>query len=225
MSIRVLVVDDQALVRAGFVKLLEPEEDLRVVAEAGDGLEAVEAVLRTRPDVVLMDIRMPRLDGLEATRRILSSPGLATRVVVLTTFEDDEYVFSALRAGASGFLLKTAPAEQLVEALRAAAAGNAALAPSVARRLIAEFNSRPAPTPPARSPFTERETAVLALVAQGLSNSEIASRLFVGEATVKSHVGSMLGKLGLRDRVQLVVHAYETGLVRPGGVAERGRER
>jgi DNA-binding NarL/FixJ family response regulator len=163
-----------------------------------------------------MDIRMPRLDGLEATRRILSSPGLATRVVVLTTFEDDEYVFSALRAGASGFLLKTAPAGQLVDALRAAAAGDAALAPSVARRLIAEFTSRPASVRAPPSPFTERETAVLALVAQGLSNSEIAARLFVGEATVKSHVGSMLGKLGLRDRVQLVVHAYETGLVRPG---------
>src|SRR2546421_5021051 len=196
--------------------ILEVEPGVEVAGEAGDGLEAVDMARRSRPDGVLMDIRMPRLDGLEATRRILSSPGLATRVVVLTTFEDDEYIFSALRAGASGFLLKTAPAEQLVDALRAAAAGDAALAPSVARRLIVEFTSRPAPVGAPPSPFTERETAVLALVAQGLSNSEIAARLFVGEATVKSHVGSMLGKLGLRDRVQLVVHAFETGLGRPG---------
>ena len=213
---RVLLVDDEALIRTGMRMILEVEPDVEVAGEAGDGLEAVDMARRSRPDVVLMDIRMPRLDGLEATRRILSSPGLATRVVVLTTFEDDEYVFSALRAGASGFLLKTAPAGQLVDALRAAAAGDAALAPSVARRLIAEFTSRPAPVRAPPSPFTERETAVLTLVAQGLSNSEIAARLFVGEATVKSHVGSMLGKLGLRDRVQLVVHAYETGLVRPG---------
>jgi DNA-binding NarL/FixJ family response regulator len=214
--VRVLLVDDEALIRTGLRMILEVEPDVEVAGEAGDGLEAVDMARRSRPDVVLMDIRMPRLDGLEATRRILSSPGLATRVVVLTTFEDDEYIFSALRAGASGFLLKTAPAEQLVDALRAAAAGDAALAPSVARRLIVEFTSRPAPVRAPPSPFTERETAVLALVAQGLSNSEIAARLFVGEATVKSHVGSMLGKLGLRDRVQLVVHAYETGLVRPG---------
>ena len=213
---RVLLVDDEALIRTGMRMILEVEPDVEVAGEAGDGLEAVDMARRSRPDVVLMDIRMPRLDGLEATRRILSSPGLATRVVVLTTFEDDEYIFSALRAGASGLLLKTAPAEQLVDALRAAAAGDAALAPSVARRLIVEFTSRPAPVRAPPSPFTERETAVLALVAQGLSNSEIAARLFVGEATVKSHVGSMLGKLGLRDRVQLVVHAYETGLVRPG---------
>ena len=213
---RVLLVDDEALIRTGMRMILEVEPDVEVAGEAGDGLEAVDMARRSRPDVVLMDIRMPRLDGLEATRRILSSPGLATRVVVLTTFEDDEYVFSALRAGASGFLLKTAPAGQLVDALRAAAAGDAALAPSVARRLIVEFTSRPAPVRAPPSPFTERETAVLALVAQGLSNSEIAARLFVGEATVKSHVGSMLGKLGLRDRVQLVVYAYETGLVRPG---------
>jgi DNA-binding NarL/FixJ family response regulator len=214
--VRVLLVDDEALIRTGLRMILEVEPDVEVAGEAADGAEAVEMARRSRPDVVLMDIRMPRLDGLEATRRILSSPGLATRVVVLTTFEEDEYVFSALRAGASGFLLKTAPADQLVEALRSAAAGDAALAPSVARRLIAEFTSRPAPARPPPSPFTERETAVLALVARGLSNAEIATSLFVGEATVKSHVGSMLGKLGLRDRVQLVVHAYETGLVRPG---------
>lgn len=213
---RVMLVDDEELIRTGLRMIVAVEPAIEVVGEARDGLEAVEMARRLRPDVVVMDIRMPRLDGLEATRRILDTPGLDVHVVVLTTFEEDEYVFSALRAGASGFLLKTAPAEQLVTALHDAAAGEAALAPSVARRLVEEFRARPVPAVPGASPFTERETEVLRLVARGMSNQEIGQRLFVSEATVKSHVGSMLGKLGLRDRVQLVVNAYETGLVSPG---------
>jgi DNA-binding NarL/FixJ family response regulator len=218
MSVRVLVVDDQALVRAGFVKLLEPETDLRVVGEAGDGFEAVDAAARARPDVVLMDIRMPRLDGIEATRRIRARPG-AARVLVLTTYDLDEYVFDALKAGASGFLLKDAPADQLVAGIRVVAAGDALLAPPVTRRLIEEFARRP--TPPPEGPgeltaLTAREREILTLIARGLTNSEIAGHLVLGGSTVKTHVGNILTKLGLRDRVQAVVLAYETGLVRPG---------
>ena len=220
MSIRVLVVDDdQALVRAGFVKLLEPEPDLHVVGEAGDGSEAVEAAVRTRPDVILMDIRMPRLDGIEATRRIRAG-SRAARVLVLTTFDLDEYVFDALKAGASGFLLKDAPADQLVAGIRLIAAGDALLAPQVTKRLIEEFASRPTPPPggPAElAELTAREREILTLIARGLTNSEIANDLVLGESTVKTHVGNILSKLGLRDRVQAVVLAYETGLVRPGG--------
>jgi DNA-binding NarL/FixJ family response regulator len=219
MSIRVLVVDDQALVRAGFVKLLEPEPDLRVVGEAGDGSEAVEAAARMRPDVILMDIRMPRLDGIEATRRIRAG-SQAARVLVLTTYDLDEYVFDALKAGASGFLLKDAPADQLVAGIRVIAAGDALLAPQVTKRLIEEFASRPTPPPdgPAElAELTAREREILTLIARGLTNGEIAAELVLGESTVKTHVGNVLSKLGLRDRVQAVVLAYETGLVRPGG--------
>jgi DNA-binding NarL/FixJ family response regulator len=219
MSIRVLVVDDQALVRAGFVKLLEPEPDLHVVGEAGDGSEAVEAAARTRPDVILMDIRMPRLDGIEATRRIRAG-SRAARVLVLTTYDLDEYVFDALKAGASGFLLKDAPADQLVAGIRVIAAGDALLAPQVTRRLIEEFARRPTPPPdgPAElAELTARERTILTLMARGLTNGEIASELVLGESTVKTHVGNIFLKLGLRDRIQAVVLAYETGLVRPGG--------
>jgi DNA-binding NarL/FixJ family response regulator len=219
MSIRVLVVDDQALVRAGFVKLLEPEPDLHIAGEAGDGREAVEAAAGTHPDVVLMDIRMPRLDGIEATRRIRAQPR-APRVLVLTTYDLDEYVFEALKAGASGFLLKDAPAEQLIGGIRTVAAGDALLAPSITRRLIEAFARRP--TPPPEGPhelaeLTAREREILTLIARGLTNTEIANELVLGESTVKTHVGNILAKLRLRDRVQAVVLAYETGLVQPGG--------
>jgi DNA-binding NarL/FixJ family response regulator len=219
MSIRVLVVDDQALVRAGFVKLLEPEPDLRVVGEAADGVEAAEAAARTRPDVVLMDIRMPRLDGIAATRRIRALPH-AARVVILTTYDLDEYVFDAIKAGASGFLLKDAPADQLIAGIRVVAAGDALLAPPITRRLIEEFARRPAPPPEGPvelAGLTAREREILGLVARGLANAEIARELVLGESTVKTHVGNILMKLGLRDRVQAVVLAYETGLIRPGG--------
>jgi DNA-binding NarL/FixJ family response regulator len=219
MSVRVLVVDDQALVRAGFVKLLEPESDLRVVGEAADGAEAVDAAARTRADVVLMDIRMPRVDGIEATRRIRTRAD-AARVLVLTTYDLDEYVFKALKAGASGFLLKDAPADQLVAGIRVVASGDALLAPSITRRLIEEFASRPVPPPegpPELAELTAREREILTLIARGLTNGEIAAQLVLGESTVKTHVGNVLMKLGLRDRVQAVVVAYETGLVRPGG--------
>ena len=219
MSIKVLVVDDQALVRAGFVKLLEPEPDLSVVGEASDGSEALDAATRTRPDVVLMDIRMPRLDGIEATRRIRARPS-APRVLVLTTYDLDQYVFEAIKAGASGFLLKDAPADQLIAGIHVVAAGDALLAPSITRRLIEEFAHRP--TPPPEGPLelaelTAREHEILTLIARGLTNAEIAGELVLGESTVKTHVGNILMKLGLRDRVQAVVLAYETGLVRPGG--------
>jgi DNA-binding NarL/FixJ family response regulator len=219
MTVRVLVVDDQALVRAGFVKLLEPEADLRVVGEAGDGQEAIEIAARTRPDVILMDIRMPRLDGIGATRRIRAQPN-AGRVLILTTYDLDEYVFEALKTGASGFLLKDAPAEQLIAAIRVIAAGDALLAPQITKRLIEEFANRP--TPPPDGPvelagLTTREREILTLIARGLTNAEIADRLVLGESTIKTHVGNILSKLNLRDRVQAVVLAYETGLIRPGG--------
>jgi DNA-binding NarL/FixJ family response regulator len=214
--IRVLLVDDQPLVRAGLRTLLDEEADLEVVGDATNGEEAVAAVVALAPDVVLMDIRMPVLDGLEATRRI-TAHGCAARIVILTTFDLDEYVFQALRAGASGFLLKDATGDEIVRAVRVAASGDALLAPSVTRRLIERFSGH---TPSADAPhlrlLTERERDVLLLVARGLSNSEIAARLFLGETTVKTHVAHLLDKLELRDRVQAVVLAYESGLVEPG---------
>jgi DNA-binding NarL/FixJ family response regulator len=218
MTVSVLIADDQALVRAGFRKLLEAEPSLRVVAEASDGVEAVELARCQQPDIVLMDIRMPRLDGLEATRRLLERP-TRTRVVMLTTFDLDEYVFDALTAGASGFLLKDAPPDQLIAAIQVVAGGDALLAPSITRRLIEQFVRQP----PARAGpprqligLTTRELEVLRLLARGLSNAEIAAELVLGEATVKTHVGNLLMKLGLRDRVQAVVLAYESGLIHPG---------
>jgi DNA-binding NarL/FixJ family response regulator len=219
-SIRVLVVDDQALVRAGFRRLLELEDGIEVVAEAGDGAEAVEQAILFSPDVVLMDIRMPRLDGIAATRRLLAG-GRAPRVLILTTFDLDEYVFDALKAGASGFLLKDSPPDQLVAAVRVVAAGDALLAPPVTRRLIEEFARRPTPRgrPAELEELTARELEVLRLVAAGLTNAEIAARLVLGESTVKTHVGNLLMKLRLRDRVQAVVLAYESGLVQPGEAA------
>ena len=217
MSLRVLIADDQALVRAGFRKLLEAERDIDVVAEAADGREALELASRFTTDVVLMDIRMPTLDGLEATRRLLASDKRA-RVIILTTFDLDEYVFEAIAAGASGFLLKDSPPDQLISAIHVVASGDALLGPSVTRRLIEEFARRPTPlsTAPALGELTRRELDVFKLLAGGLSNAEIAAELVVGEATVKTHVGNLLAKLGVRDRVQAVVLAYESGLVRPG---------
>jgi DNA-binding NarL/FixJ family response regulator len=224
--IRVVIADDQTLVRAGFRVLVEAAPDLEVVGEAGDGAEAVEQARRELPDVVLMDIRMPRMDGLEATRRIvaLDQPG-GVRVLVLTTFDLDEYVYQALRAGASGFLLKDTPPADLLAAIRVVAAGDALLAPSVTRRLIAEFARRPEPSPvtPAElASLTDREREVLALVARGLSNAEVAELLVVSTATAKTHVSRVLAKLQARDRAQLVMLAYETGLVTPGAGAPPG---
>jgi DNA-binding NarL/FixJ family response regulator len=216
----VLLADDQNLVRAGFRVLLERSGDIEVVGEVADGAEAVDAARAARPDVVLMDIRMPVLDGLEATRRIVADELLAgVRVVVLTTFELDEYVFEALRAGASGFLLKDIDPDDLRQAVRVVAGGNALLSPSVTRRLITEFTTRPAraPSDPARlEVLTVREREVLALVGGGLSNEEIGRRLFMSPATAKTHVSRAMAKLGARDRAQLVMVAYETGLVTPG---------
>ena len=219
MTVRVVVADDQPVVRTGFRTILEAA-GIEVVDEAGDGVQAVAVARRARPDVVLMDIRMPELDGIEATRR-LAGDGVAdpVRVLVLTTFDLDDYVYEALRAGASGFLLKDVGREELVAAVRVVAAGDALLAPSVTRRLLEEFARRPAanrPPPASLDALTPRERDVLALVARGRSNAEIAGELYVGEATVKSHVAHLLMKLGLRDRVQAVIHAYEVGLVRPG---------
>ena len=217
--IDVVIADDQRLVRSGFRVMLDAEPDIRVIGEASDGRHAVDLVLRTRPDVALMDIRMPELDGLRAAERIIAEPGLGTAVLMLTTFDRDEYVYRALRIGASGFLLKDAPAERLVDAVRVAASGDALLAPSITRRLIEEFArvGRPAPggVPQAFSELTTRELEVLRLAARGLSNAEIAAQLVLGESTIKTHVGRVLHKLGLRDRVQAVVLAYETGLIAP----------
>ena len=218
-----VLADDQELVRAGFRMILETQADIVVVGEADDGAEAVAATRRLQPDVVLMDIRMPNLDGLQATRQIVAA-GSRSRVLILTTFDLDEYVFDALRAGASGFLPKDVTAERLFDAVRVVAAGEALLAPAVTRRLISEFARirRPAPAAvaPALAALTPRETEVLRLVSEGLSNPEIASRLVVTEETVKTHVSRVLGKLGLRDRTQAVVAAYESGLVVPA--RERG---
>ena len=220
MSLGVLIVDDQALVRAGFRMILEAEEDMEVVGEAANGREAIAEARRARPDVILMDVRMPEMDGIEATRRLLDSEVSASKVVMLTTFDMDEYVYDALRAGASGFLLKDVPPEQLVDGIRAVASGDALLAPSVTRRVIEEFVRRP-PTsvrtlPPELGDLTPRELEVLKLIARGHSNAEIATELFVSETTVKTHVAHVLMKLTLRDRVQAVVLAYESGLVEPG---------
>ena len=213
MSIRVLVADDQSMVRAGFRMLLGGEPDIDVVAEAGNGLEAVEKAARFRPTVVLMDIRMPELDGLEATRRILAADP-AARILILTTFDLDQYIFEALNAGASGFVLKDDPPEQLISAIQTVAAGDALLSPSVTRRVIEQFTRIPRPTPPQElDELTARERDILRLIAEGLSNAEIGERLYIGETTVKTHVTHVLQKLTLRDRVQAVVLAYQSGLV------------
>jgi DNA-binding NarL/FixJ family response regulator len=220
VSIRVLLADDQELVRAGFRMILETQADIEVVGDAADGVEAVAATRRLQPDVVLMDIRMPKLDGLQATARIVGARS-GSRVVILTTFDLDEYVYQALAAGASGFLLKNAPPEELIGAVRVVAAGDALLSPSVTRRVIEQFARLPPPgttttTTGALAGLTDRERQVLQLVARGLSNAEIAAELVVSDATVKTHVAHLLAKLGVRDRVQAVVLAYESGLVRPG---------
>jgi DNA-binding NarL/FixJ family response regulator len=216
VSVRVLLVDDERLVRAGFRMFLKAEPGIEVAGEAADGVEAIDAAARLRPDVVLMDIRMPRLDGLEASRRILSGRE-PPRVVVLTTFDLDEYVYEALRAGASGFLLKDAPEDQLVAAIRVAADGGSLFAPTATRRLIEEFTRKARPTGfPGVEELTPRELEVLRLVARGLSNRELARELVVSEHTVKTHVARILSKLDLRDRVQAVVVAYESGLIQPG---------
>ena len=219
MTISVLLVDDQAMVRAGFRMLLEAEPDIQVVGEAEDGAIAVSAVRSLKPDVVLMDIQMPVMDGLEATRHIVAEQSkVPTRVLILTTFERDEYIFESLRSGASGFILKNAPPEVLINAIRIVAEGNALLAPSVTRRIIAEFAKKPVPKTHEEEieRLTEREIEVLRLVARGKTNEEIAGDLVIGEATVKTHVSNVLTKLDLRDRVQAVVFAYESGLVQQG---------
>jgi len=217
VTIRVVVADDQALVRAGLKMVLEAEEDIEVVGEAADGEQVLEVARRTRPDVVLMDIRMPVLDGLEASRRLLATDD-PPKVLVLTTFDEEEYLYEALRAGTSGFLLKVSPPERLISAVRTVADGNALIDPAVTQRVIAAFGRRAAtkPPPPALSELTARELEVLELMARGLSNQEIASELIVGDAAVKTHVARVLMKLGLRDRVQAVVFAYEHGIVEPG---------
>jgi DNA-binding NarL/FixJ family response regulator len=218
MAIRVLIVDDQALVRAGFRMILEAQPDLEVVGEAGDGSAAIDAVRTLRPDVVLMDVRMPGVDGIEATRR-LTEAGVPGKIVILTTYDLDEYVFDALAAGASGFLLKHVPPEELVRGVRVAASGEALLAPSITKRLIEEFAKQRAPVRASGTDLktlTDREREVLTLLGRGLSNPEIARDLKVGEATVKTHVAHVLDKLELRDRVQAVIFAYEIGLIKPG---------
>jgi DNA-binding NarL/FixJ family response regulator len=216
--IRVLIADDQTLLRGGVRAMLEAEADLEVVGEAADGAEAVEQALRTHPDVVLMDVHMPRLDGIEATRRLLAA-GSRARILVVTTFDLDEYVFRALKAGAAGFLLKATSPGQLADAVRTVAAGESLLDPALTRRLVEHFLARPDFDEEAQqrlAAVTDRERHVLRSLARGLSNAEIGAELFLSEATVKSHVTRMLGKLGVRSRVQAVVLAYETGLIRPG---------
>jgi DNA-binding NarL/FixJ family response regulator len=218
MTIRVLIADDQALVRDGFGMILDAQEDIEVVGEAEDGGRAVDLARELRPDVVLMDIRMPGVDGIEATRRLVAG-GDAPRVLMLTTFDGDEYVYEAMKAGASGFLLKDVRRDELVGAVRVVAAGDAMLAPALTRRLIEDFVRRPRPGAAPGGPIadlTEREREVLRLMARGLSNAEIAAELVVSEATVKTHVARILAKLGLRDRIQAVVLAYESGFVQPG---------
>ena len=224
MTIRVAIVDDQALMRDGFSMILDAQPDIDVVGDAENGRLGVELCLRTRPDVVLMDIRMPVLDGIEATRLIVSNDDCATKVLVLTTFDLDEYVYAAIRAGASGYMLKDTPAKELVAAVRVIAQGDALLSPSVTKRLIEEFASWPEPEAVSAAlpdDLTEREREALELLAHGLSNREIAAEMYIGEATAKTHVSRLLTKLGVRDRVQAVVLAYETGLVRPGTSANR----
>ena len=217
MSIRLLLADDQELVRTGFRLILNAEPDLEVAGEAADGAQAVDESVRLRPDVILMDVRMPGVDGIEATRRLGRIAPQPPRVIMLTTFDLDQYVYEALRAGASGFLLKDAPAAQLVDAIRVVAAGDALLAPAITRRMIAEFAKRPLPQDePALADLTSREREVLTLIARGRSNAEIGAELFISDATVKTHVKRVLAKLNLRDRVQAVVLAYETGLIQPG---------
>ncbi|UQX01806.1 response regulator transcription factor [Streptomyces sp. RerS4] len=218
--IRVMIADDQMMVRQGFTVLLNAQPDIEVIGQAVDGADAVAKVAEHGPDVVLMDIRMPGMGGIEATSLITAVPESQVKVLVLTTFDLDEYVYEALRAGASGFLLKDASADQLAEAVRVVAAGEALLSPNITKRLITEFSRMGAPRAPSRAridELTERETEVLSLIAQGLSNAEIAGHLIVAEQTVKTHVGRILVKLGLRDRTQAAVFAYETGLVRPTG--------
>jgi DNA-binding NarL/FixJ family response regulator len=220
--IRVLLADDEALVRGGFRMILEAQDDIEVAGEASNGAEALEQTRRLNPDVVLMDIRMPGMDGLDATRHLLSASPDSPRVLILTTFDLDEYVYEAMRSGASGFLLKSVRPRQLPDAVRTVAEGEALLAPSVTRRLVEEFVRLPAPGqagPAAVAALTERELDVLRLIARGKSNAEIGAALFLTEATVKTHVTRLLAKLDLRDRVQAVVLAYESGLVRPGGAA------
>ncbi|MFG2293449.1 response regulator [Streptomyces sp. NPDC048603] len=220
MPIKVMIADDQMMVRQGFTVLLNAQPDIEVVGQAVDGADAVAKVAELAPDVILMDIRMPGVSGIEATATITAVPGATVKVLVLTTFDLDEYVYEALRAGASGFLLKDASADQLAEAVRVVAAGEALLSPNITKRLITEFSRLGAPRAPTKErigELTERETEVLALIAQGLSNAEIATHLVVAEQTVKTHVSRILVKLSLRDRTQAAVYAYETGLVRPAG--------
>ena len=218
MTIRVVLVDDQAMVRAGFRMILEAEDDVEVVGEAEDGYQGVRITHDLRPDIVLMDVQMPRVDGVEATRRIVAEEDVRSQVIMLTTFERDDYIFDALQAGASGFLLKNAPPEELLHAVRVVAAGDALLAPSVTRRIIEQFAQRPVRPALATQleSLTQREREVLTMLARGKSNAELAAELFVSEGTIKTHVSSLLAKLGLRDRVQAVVLAYESGLVTPG---------
>ena len=216
--IRVLLADDQALVRAGFRMIIDAQPDMTVVAEAADGNDALDQTRHERPDVILMDIRMPGIDGIDATRRLIAS-GCVARILMLTTFDLDEYLYEAIRAGASGFLLKTAPPRQLIAAIRDAMTGDTLVAPTITRRLVEEFVARPRPdtaAPSALSRLTPREFEVLKLIAKGLSNTELARALFVSETTAKTHVARILNKLALRDRVQAVVLAYESGVVRPG---------
>ncbi|WP_281289250.1 response regulator [Nesterenkonia populi] len=218
-AVRVLIVDDQSMIRAGFAALLDAQDDISVVGTAEDGAGITDVVRRTRPDVVLMDIRMPQVNGLDAARAVLAMPGEPPRILMLTTFDADEYVFGALRAGASGFLLKDAAPDELIHAVRVVASGEALLSPKITRTLIADYAARPASSSPdaaVLSMLTERETDVLRLVARGRSNGEIAEELHLAEQTVKTHVSRILGKLELRDRTQAVVTAYEAGLVRPG---------
>jgi DNA-binding NarL/FixJ family response regulator len=222
MTIDLVIVDDQPLARAGLRMILEGQPDLRIVGEGSDGAEAVTLVRRLRPAVAVLDVRMPRMDGLEATRRIVAAEP-ATRILILTTFDLDAYAFEALRAGASGFLLKDAPAEDIVHAVRTVARGDATLAPAVTRRLVEHYAARPRPEAfAALATLTPRELEVLRLLASGGSNADIGDRLALSEATVKTHIGHVLDKLGVRDRVQAVIYAYESGLVEPGGVREAG---
>ena len=225
--IKVLLADDHALVRNGLRGMLDAQDDIEVVGEAEDGAEAVDRAIELRPDVVVMDIRMPKLDGIEATRRLMQQGDGAPRVMVLTTFDLDEYVYKALQAGAGGFMLKDAPPGQLAEAIRTVAAGDSLLAPAVTKRLVEQFVARPPAETVREERFdelTERELEVLKLITKGLSNAEIGERLFLSEATVKTHVTRVLSKLGVRDRVQAVVLAYESGLVHPGAAEEAGGE-